>query len=123
MLRNGENRDTTLSRIAERARRDTTATFNNLLSVLTVEFLAACFCRLRKDAAAGVDHVTYRCISKACRIVSVIWWSAFIGWGIIPSRCVACIFRKMSTPSAPWAFPPWKLIRPGRHASNFGGDL
>lgn len=48
-----------LSRIAARARRDPTATFENVWHVLTMSELADCLHALRKDAAAGVDQVTY----------------------------------------------------------------
>lgn len=48
-----------LSRIAARAQREHTATFDNVWHVLTVELLADCFHAVRKDAAPGVDAVTY----------------------------------------------------------------
>jgi hypothetical protein len=51
MLSHGTDAETRLQRIADRARRDPTVTFDNLLSVLTVEYLADCFHALRKDAA------------------------------------------------------------------------
>lgn len=50
---------TALTRIAARALREPTATFENVWHVLTFEELADCFHTLRKDAAAGVDQVTY----------------------------------------------------------------
>jgi group II intron reverse transcriptase/maturase len=50
---------TVLTRIAERARREPTATFDNVWHVMGEEFLADCFHSLRRDAAAGVDSVTY----------------------------------------------------------------
>lgn len=50
---------TALTRIAARALREPTATFENVWHVLTFEELADCFHTLRKDAAAGVDKVTY----------------------------------------------------------------
>lgn len=59
MLSHGLDASSRLQRIADRARCDPTATFDNLLSVLTVEFLIACFFALRKDAAVGVDHVSW----------------------------------------------------------------
>ena len=58
MPSNGEQVTTPLQRIANRARRSPDEPFNNLLHVLTKEFLADCFHALRKDAAAGVDRVT-----------------------------------------------------------------
>jgi hypothetical protein len=45
---------TELARIAARARREPTAKFVNLMHLLSVEFLAACFQELHKKAAAGV---------------------------------------------------------------------
>jgi RNA-directed DNA polymerase len=59
MLSHGTDAETRLQRIADRARRDPTVTFDNLLSVLTVEYLADCFHALRKDAAVGVDEVSW----------------------------------------------------------------
>jgi len=59
MPSHGADADTRLTRIATRARQDPTATFNNLLSVITVEFLTACFQSLRRDAAPGVDAMTW----------------------------------------------------------------
>ena len=48
-----------LDRIAARARREPTGTFANLMHLLSVEFLAACFRALRRDAAPGVDGETW----------------------------------------------------------------
>jgi len=48
-----------LSRITARARREPTATFDNVWYVMTADFLADCFRALRPDAASGVDGVTY----------------------------------------------------------------
>ncbi len=59
MPSHGANAATRLHRIAHRARQEPTATFDNLLSLLTVEFLADCFHALRKDAAVGVDRVSW----------------------------------------------------------------
>lgn len=59
MPSHGPDVATRLQRLADRARRAPTATFDNLLSLLTVEFLAACFHALRKDAAVGVDGVSW----------------------------------------------------------------
>jgi RNA-directed DNA polymerase len=58
MPSNGEHVTTSLQRIANRARQSPDESFNNLLHVLTKEFLADCFHALRKDAAVGVDKVT-----------------------------------------------------------------
>lgn len=59
MLSHGADVDTRLTRIAVRARQDSSATFDNLLSLLTEEFLSACFHALRRDAAVGVDAMTW----------------------------------------------------------------
>ena len=59
MLSHGTDVTPRLQRIADRARCDLTATFDNLLSVVTVEFLADCFHALRKEAAVGVDGLTW----------------------------------------------------------------
>ena len=59
MLSHGTDAATRLQRIADRARRHATARFDNLLSVMTVAYLADCFHALRKDAAVGVDAVSW----------------------------------------------------------------
>ena len=50
---------TTLSRISELAREDKKLRFLSIAHLLTVEWLVGAFYRLRKDASAGVDGVTY----------------------------------------------------------------
>jgi group II intron reverse transcriptase/maturase len=50
---------TTLRGIADRARRDRKARFGNLYGLLSDAFLRECFYQLRKDAAPGVDKVTF----------------------------------------------------------------
>lgn len=60
MLSHGADAATRLTRIATRARQDPTATFDNLVSVITAEFLADCFHALRQDAAPGVDMMTWQ---------------------------------------------------------------
>jgi RNA-directed DNA polymerase len=64
MLSQGSDVPTRLTRITQRARQDRTATFDNLLSVLTVEFLADCFHALRHDAAPGVDAMTWEAYAR-----------------------------------------------------------
>ena len=66
MLSQGVDVSTRLTRITLRARQDRTATFDNLLSLLTVEFLADCFRALRRDAAPGVDAMTWE--TYACEL-------------------------------------------------------
>jgi group II intron reverse transcriptase/maturase len=51
---------TSLRGIANRARRDPKARFRDLYRLLNVENLRWCFGQLRKDAAPGVDKVTFR---------------------------------------------------------------
>jgi group II intron reverse transcriptase/maturase len=55
---------TELERIAARARRDSSARFVNLMHLLSAEFLAACFQELRKDAAPGIDGVTWQTFAE-----------------------------------------------------------
>jgi len=50
---------TALSRLAELAKADSTQRFLSLAHLLTPEALMQAFRHLRKDASAGVDHVTY----------------------------------------------------------------
>lgn len=59
MPSHGDDAATRLTRIATRARQDPTATFDNLLSLITVAFLSDCFHSLRPDAAPGVDAMTW----------------------------------------------------------------
>jgi RNA-directed DNA polymerase len=49
-----------LSRIAELAKEDPGRKFYSIAHFLTPEALYEAFLTLRKDASAGVDHVTYR---------------------------------------------------------------
>jgi RNA-directed DNA polymerase len=49
-----------LDRLAELAREDPERQFFSIAHLLTPEFLYGAFLRLRKDASAGVDGVTYR---------------------------------------------------------------
>ena len=51
---------TKLSRLSELARKDRALQFSSIAHFLTVEALEQAFRRLRKDAGAGVDGVTYR---------------------------------------------------------------
>ena len=50
---------TSLRGIADRARRDPKARFRNVYMLLNEENLRECFRALRKDAAPGVDRVTF----------------------------------------------------------------
>jgi len=59
MLRHAKSTLTELEDIAARARREPTGTFANLMHLLSGEFLAACFRKLRKTAAPGVDEETW----------------------------------------------------------------
>ncbi len=59
MLSHGPEVETRWQRFVARAQREPMATFDNLLSLLTVALLAECFHALRKDAAVGVDQVTW----------------------------------------------------------------
>ncbi len=49
-----------LDRVGERAKKDKEAKFTNLLTLLKVPLLREAYQRLRKDAATGVDGVTWR---------------------------------------------------------------
>src|SRR5437868_2279728 len=51
---------TRMERVGQRAKKDKKAQFSNLLSMMTVELLREAYGRLRKDAATGVDGVTWR---------------------------------------------------------------
>ena len=51
---------TSLRGIANRARQDKEARFGNLCGLLSVENLRLCFYKLRKNAATGIDGVTYQ---------------------------------------------------------------
>lgn len=51
---------TRLERIGERAKKDKKAQFSNLLSLMNVELLREAYQHVRKDAATGVDGVTWR---------------------------------------------------------------
>jgi hypothetical protein len=51
---------TILARIAERARREPQCQFTSLAHLLDERFLAACYRRLGRDRASGVDGVTWR---------------------------------------------------------------
>jgi group II intron reverse transcriptase/maturase len=62
MMRNGKiatHMPTSLRGIADRARRDRKARFGDLYRLLNEENLKLCFRHLRREAAAGVDGVTY----------------------------------------------------------------
>ena len=48
-----------LNRIAELARDDPGRKFLSIAHLLTPQALYEAFCRLRKNASAGVDHLTY----------------------------------------------------------------
>ena len=56
--RSGELVETTLHRIAEKARREPRFKFTSLYHLMNEELLRGCFRRLRKDAAAGIDKMT-----------------------------------------------------------------
>ena len=49
-----------LALIAERARREPQCQFTSLAHLLDERFLAACYRRLGRDRASGVDGVTWR---------------------------------------------------------------
>jgi group II intron reverse transcriptase/maturase len=49
---------TSLQRIAEKAKREKSYRFGNLCQMFTEEYFGECWKRLRKDAATGVDRVT-----------------------------------------------------------------
>lgn len=50
-----------LEKVAERARREPSATFHSLAHHITPKLLMECFHRQRTDAAAGIDGVTKEC--------------------------------------------------------------
>ncbi len=58
MLRREENVNTTLQRIALKARSETKFQFTSLFHLMDLELLRGCFAGLRTDAAAGIDRVT-----------------------------------------------------------------
>ena len=60
ILRDRGIMSTKLSRLSELARADRARQFSSIAHFLTVEALEQAFARLRKDASAGVDGVTYR---------------------------------------------------------------
>jgi group II intron reverse transcriptase/maturase len=56
--RRGENVETKLQRIAEKALREREFQFTSLFHLMNEELLRGCFEGLRKDAASGIDRVT-----------------------------------------------------------------
>jgi RNA-directed DNA polymerase len=58
VLSDRESVETTLLRIAEKARREPEFKFTSLYHLMDEELLRECFKRLRKDAAAGIDDET-----------------------------------------------------------------
>ena len=60
ILRDRMSMSPQLDRLAELAREDPERQFFSIAHLLTPEFLYGAFLRLRKDASAGVDGVTYR---------------------------------------------------------------
>jgi RNA-directed DNA polymerase len=58
VLRREENVNTTLQRIALKARSETKFQFTSLFHLMDLELLRGCFAGLRTDAAAGIDRVT-----------------------------------------------------------------
>lgn len=60
MLRHGESVETTLQRIALKARKEPEFQFTSLFHLMDVELLRECFAELREEAAAGIDRVTKR---------------------------------------------------------------
>lgn len=58
MLSRGEDVETRLQRIAEKARREPSFKFTSLFHLMNEELLRGCFEGLRKDAASGIDKVT-----------------------------------------------------------------
>ncbi len=57
-------------RIAELAKEDKERKFFSIAHLLTEEALQEAFEGLRKDASAGVDRVTYRCMRRKLRRIS-----------------------------------------------------
>ena len=58
MLSNGDDVETKLQRIAEKARKDPKCKFTSLFHLVSMDLLRGCFEGLRKDAASGIDGVT-----------------------------------------------------------------
>jgi hypothetical protein len=50
---------TKLARIAEQSKRDVTMVFSTLAHLMDEDFLTEAFSQLRKDAAAGIDQMTW----------------------------------------------------------------
>ena len=59
ILRDRETCHRNTFRIAELAKEDTNRKFSSIAHLLTVEALHEAFGNLRKDASAGVDHMTH----------------------------------------------------------------
>ena len=58
VLSNGDDVETKLQRIAEKARKDPKCKFTSLFHLVSMDLLRGCFEGLRKDAASGIDGVT-----------------------------------------------------------------
>ena len=54
-----ESMSTKLGYVAERARREKTVTFDNLMHLINEESLKASFQQLRKECAVGVDVISW----------------------------------------------------------------
>jgi len=55
---NSESVETTLQRIAEKARKERSFRFTSVFHLMNKELLRGCFGRLRGDAASGIDRIT-----------------------------------------------------------------
>jgi hypothetical protein len=49
-----------LSRVREAAKKDSKLQFNNLLNHVSIDLLRQSFLKLKRDAAAGIDDVTWK---------------------------------------------------------------
>ena len=90
---------TDINRIAELAKEDPKRQFYSIAHLITGEKLHEAFRRLRKDASAGIDGVTYeqyeahveenirqlhRRLKPMCQHWPAIFWPGYTGRGTVP---------------------------------------
>src|ERR1035437_1229050 len=64
----GKSVQTSLQGIADKARKERSHRFQNLFGMLNVPFIEACWSRMNKKSAAGVDHVSAREYEQNLRV-------------------------------------------------------
>ena len=105
---NRESVSHALERIREVARHKKKEKFTSLLHHVTIDLLRAAFVKLKRDAAPGVDGMTWKPTRSIARFVFRISIRGFTAGGIEHFPPAVGSYRRQMVANGHWLSPPWK---------------